>query len=230
MLSDADNKIARHSIILRNTPDDAALSLMGTSSVLSVNRGETVFMQGDAATSLYIVLDGWVKLFRLTPTGTEAVVGVFTRGDSFGEGVAFCDDVYPVTAEAVTNARVMQLRASRLLEMMKDRPELCLAMLASTFRHLRSLVTQIEQLKAQSGPQRIAEFLLDLCPVEEGACEVTLPYDKVLIAGRLGMKPESLSRAFVRLRDIGVRIIQNSAQISDIARLRAYVEEDRANA
>ena len=44
------------------------------------------------------------------------------------------------------------------------------------------------------------------------------------------MKPESLSRAFARLRDTGVKISQNHAAVSDVARLRDYVEEDRATA
>ena len=113
---------------------------------------------------------------------------------------------------------------------MRSRPEVCTAILASTFKHLHALVGQIEQLTAQTGAQRVAEFLLELCPVPEGPCAVTLPYDKVLIAGRLGMKPESLSRAFARLRGTGVKITQNHAAISDVARLRAYVEEDRATA
>jgi len=76
----------------------------------------------------------------------------------------------------------------------------------------------------------VAEFLLELAPCKEGACEVVLPYDKVLIAGRLGMKPESQSRAFVRLRDQGVTIRQNNAVIEDVTALRAFAEEDPAAA
>jgi CRP-like cAMP-binding protein len=93
---------------------------------------------------------------------------------------------------------------------------------------LQALVTQVEQLTAQTGAQRVAEFLLDLAPVSEGDCAVILPYDKVLIAGRLGMKPESLSRAFARLKEKGVRISQNHAAIEDVARLQAYVGQDRS--
>ena len=74
----------------------------------------------------------------------------------------------------------------------------------------------------------MAEFLLELAPCPAGPCEVTLPYDKVLIAGRLGMKPESLSRAFARLKDHGVVIRQNVAAIADVAALRDFVEEDPA--
>ena len=55
-----------------------------------------------------------------------------------------------------------------------------------------------------------------------------LPYDKVLIAGRLGMKPESLSRAFIRLKKVGVTVSQNNAAIADVARLREFAGQDPA--
>ena len=101
-------------------------------------------------------------------------------------------------------------------------------MLTATYAHLHTLVAQVEQLKAQTGPQRVADFLLELARAPVGSCSVELPYDKVLIAGRLGMKPESLSRAFAKLRDQGVRIQQNSAEIEDVESLRGYAERDRA--
>ncbi|WP_223252211.1 helix-turn-helix domain-containing protein [Paracoccus mutanolyticus] len=90
----------------------------------------------------------------------------------------------------------------------------------ATFLHLQSLGEQIKQLKVRSAAQRVAEFLLDLCPPDAEGATVALPYDKTLIAGRLGMKPESLSRAFLKLRPHGVRIDQTSAVIASVGRLR----------
>lgn len=225
-----DWRIARESILLANVPRALIDTILSRTETRSFDRGATIFLQGEPADSVYIVLEGWVKLFRISQNGAEAVVGVFTKGQSFGEAAAFQSDVYPVAAEAVTDCRTMPVRAGMILELMKSHPELCTAMLASTFRHLHALVAQVEQLKAHTGAQRLAEFLLDLCPVADGACTVTLPYDKVLIAGRLGMKPESLSRSFARLKELGVTVRQNHAAIADIARLHAYVEEDPAMA
>ncbi len=224
----ADREIAKQSILFSSLPGDLADTLLERAAIHSYDHGATIFLQGEPAASVHIVLDGWVKLFRITPNGAEAVVGIFTKGRSFAEAAAFRGDVYPVAAEAVTDCRLLQVRASLILETMKSRPELATAIVASTFRHLHSLIGQIEQLKAHTGAQRVAEFLLELCPVDEGACVVTLPYDKTLIAGRLGMKPESLSRAFVRLRGTGVMVRQNHAAIADVEKLREYVEEDRA--
>ncbi|MFV0475395.1 MAG: helix-turn-helix domain-containing protein, partial [Pikeienuella sp.] len=67
---------------------------------------------------------------------------------------------------------------------------------------------------------------IELCPEDAESAKVTLPYDKALIAGRLGMKPESLSRAFARLRDSGVRINQTSAAISSVNRLRELAHDN----
>ncbi|MDH3666154.1 MAG: Crp/Fnr family transcriptional regulator [Paracoccaceae bacterium] len=230
MLDASDRATALQSILLSGLPAELRDQLLGQAAIRSSGRGSTVILQDEPAHSIFVVLDGWVKLYRLLQSGTEAVVEIFTKGQSFGEAVAFRGDLYPVTAEAVTDCRLLQIRAASVLEMMKSHPEVFTAILASTFLHLHALVGQIEQLKAQTGAQRVAEFLLDLSPVEDGACAVTLPYDKVLIAGRLGMKPESLSRAFARLRATGVHVQQNRAVIADIARLRAYIEEDRAQA
>lgn len=224
-----DRVTAKEAVLFSSLPDELADTLFQQATVCTCEQGETLFVQGDPALSVYVMLEGWVKLFRITPTGAEAVVGVFTRGRSFGEAAAFQNDRYPVTAEAVTDGRLLQVRTSTILGMMEKHPELCMAMLSATFIHLHSLVAQIEQLKAHTGTQRVAEFLLDLCNVETGSCTLKLPYDKTLIAGRLGMQPQSLSRSFGRLQEIGVTIAQTQAVISDVDRLREYVLQDRSS-
>ena len=228
MLKDRDWEIAKQSVLLGRVSDESASIIRAHSTVVSFERGATLFVQGEPANAIFIVLDGWVKLFRISQNGAEAVVGVFTKGQSFGEGAAFQNGTYPVVAETVTDCRLCRVNATMLLELMKRKPELCNSILAAVFTHLRELVAQIEQLKARTGAQRVAEFLLEQCTCKAGACTVMLPYDKVLIAARLGMQPESLSRAFGKLKGNGVSINQNSAEIADIGRLRDYVEQDRA--
>lgn len=222
--------IARNSLLLSSIPDDVAESILQKATVRTVPHGQMIFSHGEIATSIFIVIDGWIKLFRMTANGSEAVVGVFTQGRSFGEAVAFKGDSYPVSAEAVTDSTVLQVGVAHLQKLMLESPEVCTAILASTFAHLHGLVSQIEQLKARTGPQRVAEFLLSLAVDSEGKCSVTLPYDKGLIAGRLGMKPESLSRAFVKLRTVGVTIDRNAATIESLETLAEYSEGDPADA
>lgn len=214
--------IAMGSLFLSSLPEGSAKKVLAQTTEMEYAQGETIFLQGDPAKTIYIVVQGWVKLYRMAPNGAEAIVGVFTGGHSFGEALALNKQVYPVAAEAVTNSRILCLPTNVLTNMIRERPEVVTSILAATYLHLHSMVFQLEQLKAFSGAQRVAEFLVELCPVDKGACTVTLPYDKTLIAGRLGMKPESLSRAFVKLRQYGVTIRQNSAAISDVGQLHSF--------
>lgn len=220
--------LARGSLLLAAAPEAVAQKVLEAAHERLFDRGSTIFLQGERATAIYIVAEGWVKLYRVAPNGAEAVVGVFTKGASFGEAVAFRNDNYPVAAEAVTDCTLIRIETDAFLRQIRENPEVAISILSATYLHLHSLVAQVEALKAQTGAQRVAEFLLELAPCPAGACEVLLPYDKVLIAGRLGMKPESLSRAFARLKECGVVIRQNTAAIADIAALRDFVEGDPA--
>lgn len=185
-------RLARESLLLPSAPKIIVDSLLERATVSATARGTTFFSRDDPADAIFIVFDGWMKLYRIASSGTESVVGVFTRGHSFGEAVALRAATYPVFAESVTDCTLMRIDAGELLRHLKDNPEVAISMLTATYAHLHNFVAQIEQLKARTGPQRVAEFLLELTRSPVGACSVELPYDKVLIAGRLGMKQESL--------------------------------------
>lgn len=225
-LTPLHRRIACQSRLFASLPQDIADRLLNAAHVKRLERGQTLFHHGDTAHSIHIVTEGWVKLYRIAPSGTEAVVSVMTRGQSFGEPIALRRAAYPVSAEASTAAELLGVPAQAFLDLLAAHPQTAISVLSATFLHLQSLVEQIEQLKARSGAQRVAEFLLELCPDDASSATVTLPYDKALIAGRLGMKPESLSRAFARLRSFGVTISQTSAVIASVEQLHNLAHDD----
>ncbi len=187
----------------------------------TIPRGSCCFSR-TTADRFYVVLGGWVKIFRLTPDGDEAVMGLFARGESLAEAAMFMGGRFPANAEVVEQARLLRVE-SRPFEMrLHAEPEIAVAMLASVSRRMHYLVGQIEQLQVRSGTQRVADFLLKLCPTEDGPAEIALPSDKSLIASRLGMKPESFSRSLARLRDLGVRSERSHVSISDSTALAEY--------
>lgn len=222
-----DRDVIRLAPMFSALPADALDVLLAQSEFLTFPRRTTLFEQDEPAAAFYLVLDGWVKLFRITAGGDEAVVGVFTRGDSIAEVPCLTGSFYPVSGETVTEARLLGVPTRGIVELTRARPEIGLAMLASASLHLKRLVDQIEELKARTGPQRLAAFLVDLAPAQRGACTIALPYEKLLIAGRLGMKPESLSRAFQRLRALGVHIHQDTVAVSEVGRLAEFAGRER---
>jgi CRP-like cAMP-binding protein len=168
-----------------------------------------------------------VKLYRTTPSGDDTVIEMITKGQSFAEAVAFTGNRYLATAEAVSEARVARIPADHLVRCIRQSPDIALGMIASISQHMHNLVQKVEQLKAQSGVQRVAEFLASLSLAEQGHCAVVLPYDKLLIAGQLGLTPESLSRAFAKLRGVGVVVDASHVVVKDVAKLRQLANDDR---
>jgi CRP-like cAMP-binding protein len=218
--------IVRRSAMFSGLDPDIATEVLAETRIEVRDTDQELFAQGSPAVAFYIVLSGWVRLSRLLPNGSEAIIGVFTRGQAFGEAVALTGAEYPVTAVAATPVRLIRIPVAPLRRMIAARPDVALAMIASTAEHLHQLVRQIQELKSQKGDERVAEFLRSLTDVASGPAVVALPFDKLLIAGRLGMQPESLSRAFSRLRRHGVRVVGARVEIDDVARLAGAFKEE----
>jgi CRP-like cAMP-binding protein len=223
---DETEAIISRSALLAGASASAITKVAAIARLRHYARNETIVMQGERAGAIGIVAKGWMKLFRISPSGNEAVVRVFSSGESFGEAVALRRAPYPVSAAAVTDCSVLWLDSGQLLTLLREDPDIAVAILSSTFVHLHQLVNQVEQLKSQNGAQRVAGFLAALCKTASGEAVITLPYDKMLVAAEVGITPESLSRVFAKLRDHGVTIQQNEARIADVAALRAFAAED----
>ena len=227
-LTAGDLQIISRIAVFRGLKAETVEHIIAPATAVMLRPHEWIIRQDDPATAFFIVIDGWVKLYRSTPSGDETVIDIMTKGQSFAESVAFTGNRYMATAEAVSEARVARIPADHIVRCIRQSPDIALAMVASVSQHMHHLVQQVEQLKAQSGVQRVAEFLASLSLAEQGHCALALPYDKVLIAGRLGLTPESLSRAFARLRSIGVVVDASHVVVKDVAKLRQLAADDRS--
>jgi len=222
-----DLDIAAQMPFLSGLKPESRAVLLAEASVVNLRPGHTLFRQGESAVAFSVIVDGWIKLYRVTPAGDEAVLNVLTTGESFAEAVTFTSGRYPATACAVTRARVLVIPVDRVINCIREMPDVAIAMIASTSLHLCQMVQRIEQLTAQSATQRVADFLITLAPCRRGPCTIALPYDKSVIAGRLGLKPESLSRVFAKLRSLGVDVRASHVVVNEMARLRGLVASDR---
>ena len=225
--SPADLAIASQIPVFSGLKSEVLGVLLAQARVVNLRHGSVLFRQGEPATSFFIIIEGWIKLSRITPAGDEAVLNVFAEGQSFAEAVSLTSGRYPATASAVARTRVMMIPADHLIDCIRKMPEVAIAMIASTSQHLHLMVSRIEQLTAQSGMQRVADFLISLTPCVKGPCTIELPYDKSLIAGRLGLKPESLSRVFAKLRAVGVVVRASDVAVNDVTTLRNLVASER---
>jgi CRP/FNR family transcriptional activator FtrB len=137
---------------------------------------------------------------------------------------------YLQTAHAVTRSRVLSINGEVLRRLLRETPGLALSMLACQSRDFRNLVRQIRDLKVRTAAQRLGAYLLALVPDPTATqAEFRLPFEKGLLAARLGCRQENLSRAFAALRELGVETRGARVTLHDIPRLTAYSMPDYLN-
>lgn len=187
-------------------------------------KGNILFMHEDPAECFYVIAKGWVKLFRETYDGEEAVVDVLSEGHMFGETAIFEGDAYAYGAEVVEDAVIFALPLSLLKDTITENSQLSMQMFSVMSRFRKQQDQELEHRDLQSAPQRIGCFLLRLCKADaKGPITLHLPYDKTLIASRLGMKAETFSRALARLRkETNIRVQGATVEIDTIAQLSDY--------
>ncbi len=217
-----DFELIRSHPLFRGLSDTEARDAVKGASVRAYPKGYVLFTRDDPVDYFYFIFDGWVKVYRESLDGDEAIIGVFTRGETLAEAMAFVGGQYPASSQIVENARVLPIRAVTFVHYLKENPEVGLTMLSSLSSRMHHLVGEIESLKTQSASQRVCQFLLRRCSVKDGTAVVALPYDKSVVSGRLGIQPESLSRILARLRKYGVRTERELVVISDVALLERY--------
>ena len=219
-----DLEILRSTFLFDGLDESILHQIIGNQQPREYAKGKIVFQQGDEADHFYVILGGWVKLYRQMPSGDQAVVHIFTVGESFAEAAMFNDHRYPATAEVVADARLLAINSNLFTRVLRENPETAIHMLTSISGHMKRLISEIEQIKGRNSVERVAHFVFKMCPGNTVSAAVNLPYEKNLIASRLGIKPESLSRIFNKLRGHGVNCVKNQIIVSNIEELRRVAE------
>lgn len=189
-----------------------------------VNEGEVLCHQDDMAHTVWLVLDGWVKLTRETLDGCEAVWDVIGQGHMVGMETLIEPHKYTTRAVAVGEGSVMAVPHSLLRRMLDKNAVFMKALLQNAMRQQQDERLDMEHRTQQTAPQRIGCFLLRLAGTpKSGTVTLDLPFDKGLLAARLGMQPETFSRALAKLKqESGMEMVGTRVKL-DIGRLEAYV-------
>lgn len=226
MLAHSHLDCLKRSTFFGMLPPEVLENLVPAAQVIKYRQGEAVYQQGDASRAVYCVASGAIKLSVSRQNGTEVIVDIFHPGTSFAEALLFRDDTYPVSAIALSDSEVVSVPKARLEAQLREKPDTLPTLLTAAYIHLHRLVRQIENLKAASGQQRVADFILALADHHKSSDRFQIPYEKQTVASMLGMQPETLSRAFKRLSSHGVEIRGPEVMLTDRAALEAFVNEE----
>ncbi len=180
-------------------PEPVRRGMAAASAVRTAEPGSVIAAHGAPAAEMFVVLDGFVKL--TVPSGTIDVVG---PGTVIGESAITGLGTYPTGAQALDTVRLVAVDGGAARALLAGDMALVLRMMGGLSASLRMLLGQITDLKLKTTTQRLAMYLLELGGQEEGTVTVTLPFTKRVVAEKLGMTPESLSRSLTALEALGV--------------------------
>jgi CRP-like cAMP-binding protein len=161
-------------------------------------KGQAVFHQGEAGTSLYLIESGAVKILITTPEGKGLVLRLLGPGDFFGELSLL--DGEPRSADAIAQepCELLLLRREDFLRFLEARPTVAARLLAAVSRRLRYTSRQAQETAFLDVPARLARVLLELVevrgqPVDAGQQIASFPTQTEL-AEMVGATRESVNK------------------------------------
>jgi len=195
-----------------------------------LSRNEAVFQKGDVPHSIFVIVYGQVKLALPAANGNEKVVELVGPLQCFGEVAVLAESAYPVLAQAVSDTLLVQISKEAILDLLEADPPFSRRLLACMAKRTHTLIQDVEAYTQQTSAQRVVSFLqqhcLDTDPSEDDRIQVTLPASKQVIASRLKMTPETLSRVFNELICAELIDVQGKKiTIRSIKRLQAFEEQ-----
>ena len=199
---------------------ESVAAMMEITVIGNLPARQILFREGEPADMLHSVLSGYVRLYKLDPDGREADVELYGPGDLIGASVVLDGGRYRATAQAAEPALIARFDLKRVRDIANRRPDLAVALSNALSSQLSKAYASLANDRLHTAPQRVARYLLAHCPVEGKAASFRLPYQKSLLAGKLGLAPEALSRAFSMLRSHGVTVRGRLVHIGDPEALR----------
>jgi CRP-like cAMP-binding protein len=197
----------REHYLFAGLEEEAFDRLVESMSIKHLTKGEVLFHRGDNADAFYFIDTGLVELTLIAPSGEKKTLEVIGPGRTFGEAVAFMrGHRFPVSAEVLEDTALCQIPNQAYIEMLQSNPGACMRLLADISTHLHARVREIEHLTIQNARSRLISYLLDhvVETTDKHEATVRLNLPRHVIASRLSITPETLSRLLRNLTDEGL--------------------------
>ena len=216
--------------IFSNLPKEDLIQIISMTGHRSYHKGESIFLEGMDATTLYLINVGKIKLYKYTKEGKEQILHILSEGDFFGELNLFKQGTYGFYAEAMQETKVCTLTKDKMRNLILERPEIGLKILEVVGERLSKLESLAQNLATNDAEARIAQFILDLSEEQgrktERGIEITLSLTREDMSNYIGVVRETISRKLRKFQEEGIiELIGNKKIILlDEERLREYLE------
>lgn len=194
---------------------------------LRVEKGKMLFLSGERAKGLFIVVNGKIRVFQQSAEGRELVMHVDTAGAVIAEVPVFDDGPYPASAIVDLDAELLFIEKHDMHQFCGQYPTLALTALRLMAARVRRHAQLVESLSFHDVEHRLASFLLKEVKQEGGPIQGRIVLRLVLsnqdIASRIGSVRDVVSRTLARLKEDGlIEMTGRTLIIPNVEALEAY--------
>lgn len=154
--------------LIQNVPLFSGISSDGIEKMLSqmvivkLTPNQVLFREGDVGTSMYIVMNGKIKIYHTSPKGDEKTITIFKKGDSFGELALIDGEPRSASAKALTFSELIKLDAFSFHELLQENYNMVKAILIELAKRIRKTNAQVQDLVFLDAKTLVVKTLINL--------------------------------------------------------------------
>ncbi|MGD2164203.1 MAG: Crp/Fnr family transcriptional regulator [Anaerolineae bacterium] len=200
--------------------DDRALQAVARAALRRDYRpDQTVFVEGDPCTGLYVVEGGWLKAVKMSIEGREQVLRFVGPGEVVDEVGVFADTLNPATVIALEPTTVWLIHRQAILRLLQQEPGFASSVVRSLAQRVLHLVSLVEDLSLRTVEARLARLLLERA--ENQALQRQRWATQAEMAARLGTVLDVVNRALHELAREGlIQVERHQIRILDPEELK----------
>ena len=157
------------------------------------NKGTIVVAEGEPAVSMYLILEGSLRVYVSDDEGREVELNTLEAGEYFGE-LMLGNRVRSASVQTLTRARLAMITRDEFERMVRERPELAFLVIQHLIEHVRRLSRRVQGLISMDVYERVVQLFNELAVDEAGARAVPGPLSQQTIADRVGASRSMINR------------------------------------
>lgn len=222
-------ELLRNISLFQNLSIEQLEKIWQISTVRKYKKKSVIFHEGTNATSVYFILDGLVKTFKIDENGNKHIISFLKKGDGFPHTNIFEHFLYPATAETIIDSLLLSMSIETFEQLLIDTPALSLQMIRTLGEKIRQLQFKLQQLASQDVQDRAISFLLRLADHygewKDDFVHIDIPLTHQELADAIGSSRETVNRLISQLRKENiVKIERHRLTIIDYQKLKERVK------
>ncbi len=221
----ADIEEMRQLTLFRDCREETFEALLRAAYLQRFPRGVVLIQENERADFLYVLVEGLVEMFA-SHDGRETTVGFVHPMGTFILAAVLKDEMYLQSARTLESSRVLLIPAESVRDAMRQDGAFMSAVVSELATCYRNLVKELKNQKLRTALERLANWLIRADRLQGGRGVVEICVEKRVLASRLGMTPENLSRGFASLSSYGVEVAGSTVRLHDVAELTKFARPD----